>query len=225
MLATLATRGTPAVIVGGSGLHFRALVDPLTFGPTDPAMRMDLEAVDLEDLVVELLAADPAAADHVDLANPRRVVRAVEILRLTDETPSERASRPETDALRSYRPVVAHRVVGVDPGEQLEARVAGRFDDMLAAGLLDEVAGLAGRLGRTARQAVGYKELLAVVTGEHSLAVARGDAIRATLAVAKRQRTFFRRDPRIRWIPWDDDPDVRWMRVGSVLEEDPAWTS
>jgi tRNA dimethylallyltransferase len=222
VLATLAARQTPAVIVGGSGLHYRALVDPLRFGPTDPAMRMDLEAVDLEDLVVELLAADPAAADHVDLANPRRVVRAVEILRLAGETPSERASRPEMDALRSYRPLVAHRVVGVDPGDELEARVTRRFDDMLAAGLLDEVAGMAGRLGRTARQAVGYKELLAVVAGERSLAVARGAAIRATLALAKRQRTFFRRDPRIRWIPWDDDPDVRWMRLRNVLEEDPA---
>lgn len=225
VLADLERRAVTAVIAGGSGLHHRALVDPLTFGPTDAALRTELEAAALEDLVTELLGSDPDAGAHVDLANPRRVVRAVEILRLSGETPSVRASRPEMEALRDYRPVVPHRSVGVDPGDALHERVTRRFTSMLQRGLLDEVARLAPRLGRTARQAVGYKELLPVVAGEASLEQGTANAIRATTALAKRQRTFFRRDPRIHWIPWDDDPVVRWDRVRSVLEEDPAWSS
>lgn len=224
-LAALEQRNIAAVISGGSGLHHRALVDPLTFAPSDPAVRAELEGVGSAALVAELLTADPAAAAHVDLANRRRVVRAVEILRLSGETPSRRAATDERAALRRFEPLISHRTVGLDPGPALPDRVAVRFDVMLAAGLLDEVAGLAGRLGRTARQAVGYKELLPVVAGQRSLAEGRTAAIRATLALAKRQRTFFRRDPRIRWIPWHDDPDVRWERARAVLEEDRAWSS
>ena len=78
---------------------------------------------------------------------------------------------------------------------------------MLSAGLVEEVAGLAPRLGRTARQAVGYRELLPVVDGDGDLESARAEAIRATASLAKRQRTYFRRDPRIQWIPWHHDTD------------------
>lgn len=225
VLDALDARGVTAVIVGGSGLHHRALVDPLTFGPTHPQTRAEVEAMQLEELVAELLRADPGAGAKVDLANPRRVVRAVEILRLTGETPTQRAARPEVEALRSYRAEVPHSAVGVDAGDALEDRVVTRFDRMLACGLLEEVARLAPRLGRTARQAVGYKELLPVVAGVVSLEEGKADAIRATLALAKRQRTYFRRDPRIRWIDWDDDPAVRWERTRNVLEEGRVWTS
>jgi tRNA dimethylallyltransferase len=94
---------------------------------------------------------------------------------------------------------------------------------MLEAGLIDEVAALAPRLGRTARQAVGYKQLMPVVSGETPLEEGRDGAIRATLALAKRQRTFFRRDPRIEWISWHHDPEERAAAAWSRLEE--AWTS
>jgi tRNA dimethylallyltransferase len=92
--------------------------------------------------------------------------------------------------------------VGIDPGPIIGERIERRFDAMLSAGLVEEVAGLAPHLGRTARQAVGYRELLPVVEEHGSLAAARTEAIRATASLAKRQRTYFRRDPRIRWIPW-----------------------
>jgi tRNA dimethylallyltransferase len=224
VLDDLERRGVPAVIAGGSGLHFRALIDPLDFPPTDTAMRAELEASDPAILVGELLAADPAAADLVDLANPRRVLRAVEIHRLTGATPSDRAASAAARDVREYRAARAVVAIGVDPGEALSERVARRFDRMLEAGLLDEVASLAPRLGVTARQAVGYKELLEVVAGTSSLPAGRERAIDATLALAKRQRTFFRRDPRIHWIAWHDDAAER-VRVARTVLEEAEWIS
>ena len=82
----------PLIISGGSGLHFRALVDPMSFAPTNPALRSELEAEDHLMLVDELTKADDRAGLLVDLANPRRVIRAVEVLRLTGETPSDRSA-------------------------------------------------------------------------------------------------------------------------------------
>ncbi len=219
VLDRLAAAGTTAVIAGGSGLHFRALVDPMSFAPSDPTLRQELESVDVDDLVVELLGADPGAAVHVDMANPRRVVRAVEVLRLTGQTPSQRAASPRAASVRTYEPLRAFVAVGLDPGAGLEARVTRRFDAMLARGLLDEVRDLAGRLGRTARQAVGYKELLPVISGAVDLEEGRTEAIRATMGLAKRQRTFFGRDPRIRRLPWQDDSDERRASALAALRE------
>jgi tRNA dimethylallyltransferase len=207
------------VVCGGSGLHFRALVDPLEFPPTDPKVRDELERAGHEQLIAELQALDPHAADHVDLANPRRVVRALEIQRITGLTPSERAASAAGEAVRRYLSAVPLLVLGCDPGEGLADRVAARFDRMLDRGLLDEVERLAPRLGRTARQAVGYKELLPVVERGVDLAVARDEALRATLALAKRQRTYFGKDPRVHWIPWHHDPAQRLERAMAAVEE------
>lgn len=225
VLDDLANSHRAAVIAGGSGLHFRALVDPMSFAPTEPGLRSQLEATPVADLVTELLGDDPDAGAHVDLANPRRVLRAVETFRLTGVTPSQRAGTAEAEALRSYTPRMPLVALGVDPGDGLPARVADRFDAMLDAGLLDEVEALAPRLGRTARQAVGYKELLPVVRGEASIEDGRATAIQATLGLAKRQRTFFRRDPRIRWLAWHDDADERTFEAHRALEEAETWTS
>jgi tRNA dimethylallyltransferase len=218
----IAARGRTAVIVGGSGLHFRSLIDPLTFAPTDEALRDLLEAEDAEALRRELLTADPDAAAVVDLDNRRRVLRAVEVLRLTGQTPTHRAGGDEAAAIRSYRSQRPFLAVGLDPGVQLADRVVARFDGMLEAGLLAEVASLCGRMGRTAAQAVGYRELLPVVAGESALEDARERTIDATLALAKRQRTFFRRDPRVRWLPWHHDLGTMVERARRVLEA--AWT-
>ncbi len=223
-MESIASRARP-VIAGGSGLHFRSLVDPMTFAPSDAGIRAGLESLPIETVVVELLAADPDAAAHVDLANPRRVVRAVEIHRLTGETPSLRAAAPESAAVRAYEPRLPLVILGVDPGEALRQRIIERFDRMLAAGLEAEVARLGPRLGRTARQAVGYKELLPVVAGESTLPDARDRAIQATVGLAKRQRTFFRRDPRIRWLPWHHDAGRRREAALTVVAEELQWTS
>jgi tRNA dimethylallyltransferase len=112
----------------------------------------------------------------------------------------------------------------VDPGEGLAQRVEARFDAMLEAGLLAEVSALAPRLGPTARQAVGYKQLLPVVAGRSSLEAGRRRAVDATRALAGRQRTFFGRDPRMTRVEWHDDARRRAEAVAAVFEE-AGWTS
>lgn len=226
-LDEIAGRGGTAIIVGGSGLHFRALVDPLEFPPSNSAVRASIEAMDAEDAAVELLAADSVAASHVDMANPRRVARALEIHRLTGETPSQRANTAGAAAVRNYESRVPILALGLDPGEELADRVTQRFDAMLVTGLLDEVEQLRDRLGITASQAVGYKELLPVIRGDVLLEEGRQEAIRATLGLAKRQRTFFGRDPRIRWLPWHTGPG-RMNRITAAARDairETAWIS
>jgi tRNA dimethylallyltransferase len=225
VLAGLDAAGVPALVAGGSGLHFRALVDPLDFPPSDAAVRALFDALDPEQAAAVLVEEDPGAADHVDLGNPRRVTRALEIMELTGATPSQRAVSPAGRAVRSYEAEIPVAAVGLDPGDGLEERVRRRTDAMLAAGLLDEVRRLGSRLGLTARQAVGYKELLPVVAGEATLDEGREAMIRATLALAKRQRTYFRRDPRIRWLAWHDDPDRRAGAAEQALGEAVPWIS
>lgn len=225
VLADLETREVRPVLVGGSGLHFRALVDPMQFPPADLAVRDELEGLDPHEARRRLLDADPSAAAVVDLANPRRVARALEVLTLAGLTPSERHISADAEALRQYRSLVPVRPVGLDPGELLADLVERRVDSMLQAGLLEEVELLADRLGPTAGQAVGYKEMLGVVRGEVPLAEGRAATASATMALAKRQRTYFRRDPRIRWLPWSSDRDESVTAARRVLEEAAAWSS
>ncbi len=224
-VAEIMSEGKRVVISGGSGLHFRAVVDPMTFAPTDPDVREQLESMDGEELRSLLLAADPTAGDHVDVANPRRVVRAVEVWRLTGQTPSYRAMTREAAAVRRYEPLVPFKGFGVDAGTMLAGRAANRLHTMVEGGFVDEVEGLRGRLGTNAAQAVGYMEFLRAVDGEISMDDAFNGAIRSTKRLVKAQRTFFRRDPRIVWLTWQDDEAVRIQsaveRIGEVMQ----WTS
>jgi tRNA dimethylallyltransferase len=221
VLDDLADRGATALVTGGSGLHFRALVDPLEFPPHDPELRGRIEAAGAAAGRARLLEIDPAAGDALDLANPRRVERALEVYELTGATPSERASGWSARAVAAYQPWLPFAAVGVDPGAELAQRVDRRLRTMLAAGFLEEVARLAGVLGATAAEAVGYKQLLPVVLGDTPVERGGEDAIRATMSLAKRQRTYFRRDPRIEWVPWSSDPDQRYERIRRCLVEDP----
>jgi len=207
------------ILVGGSGLHFRAVVDPLIFPPSDPEVREELDTRPSFDNVDELRRIDPDADRHVDITNPRRVVRALEVYRLTGNTPSERAASKEAEAIKSYQPLFEFSAVGLDPGAQLADRIARRLSRMLNDGFLNEVRQLAPRLGRTASQAVGYKQLLPVVHGVEREDAGVAEAIRATLRLAKHQRTYFHRDPRISWVPWSDDPDALYGVVRSIFEE------
>jgi len=207
------TEAPVIVISGGSGLHFRALVDPMSFAPTDAGLRAELEASDTADLVGELLAIDPEAGANVDLANPRRVVRALEVTRLTGETPSRRAGSAVAEDVRRYVPEVRFEAVGVDPGSDLDYRIQARLDMMRAGGLVEEVQALRARLGRTARNAVGYREIVAAVEGMTDIEEAFVRIASSTRKLARRQRTWFQRDPRIRWIPWIEDVDQRTKRV------------
>ena len=194
--------GSPVLIVGGSGLHFRSVVDPLEFPPSDAGVRAAVEATPSHDLLAELMASDPEAGDVLDLHNPRRVVRAVEILRITGRTPSERARLPTARDVRAYRSAIPVTIFGLDrlDDQQFDERLGTRIDRMRADGLLEEVARLRDHMGRQASQAVGYKELIDVVDGRLDADTAFRRISVSTRALVKRQRTFLRRDPRIRWF-------------------------
>jgi tRNA dimethylallyltransferase len=185
----------------------------MSFAPTDPTLRAELEERDEEELVDALLEADPEARSLVDLANPRRVVRAVEIYELTGETPSRRAGTALAEDVRRYVPELEFTAVGIDPGSELEGRIERRLDRMREGGLVDEVRRLAPRLGRTAANAVGYREILAALRGEAGMDEAFTRISANTKRLARKQRTWFQRDPRIRWIPWIEDPGERTERV------------
>ncbi len=207
-----ASSGVPLIVVGGSGLYFRALVDELVFPPHDEGVRRSVEAMTEAARRAELLELDPKAAGHVDLHNPRRVARALEIALLTGDGPSDRPS-----GMGTYQARYRFRAVGLDAGSRSAGRIEDRLQHMVRAGLVEEVAALTDRLGRTASSAVGYRQLLRVVRGEVGLREGLEQARRATVALARRQRTFFGRDPRISWLPWSDDPEARVLAAREAL--------
>lgn len=201
-VAAILERGRTAVVAGGSGLYVRALLDDLSFPDTDPDLRAELEArLQAEGpglLHDELARLDPEAAARIDRRNGRRVVRALEVVRLTGRPFA--ASQP-TEAT----PVVHATQVAIDvPRPELAERIAVRARAMFDGGLLEETAALleAGlERGTTAPRAVGYAQACAVLRRE----IAVEDAVRATTVatrqLARRQLTWFRRDARIRWLP------------------------
>jgi tRNA dimethylallyltransferase len=164
-----------------------------------------------------LLGIDPDARTLVDLANHRRVVRAVEIYQLTGETPSVRAGTALAEDVRRYVPEIGFVAVGVDPGAALEPRIEARLHRMREEGLVDEVRRLAPDLGRTARNAVGYRQVLSALRGDIGVDEAFTQASSHTKRLARKQRTWFQRDPRIRWIPWIEDVEERSSRVLEAL--------
>jgi tRNA dimethylallyltransferase len=210
-VADIEARGKRALLVGGTGLYVQAVVDDLRFPQEDPDLRAELETWTAEPGGVacaydELRRRDPDAADKIDPHNARRIVRALEVIRLT--------GRP----FSSFGPGVDHfgptafpvRMAGVWlPRDVLNARIGERFAAMRNAGLVDEVRRLlAGPpLSRTAAQAIGYKEVIdALSGGGGSLEAAIETAIRRTRSFARRQRMWFRRDPRITWLGATDNP-------------------
>ena len=215
-IADILDRGRVPLLVGGSGLYFHAVVDEFVFPPTDDAVRARLEAeaaaAGLPTTYRRLADADPAAAARIQPGNLRRIVRALEVIELTGRPFS--SFRGAMDA-----PVSRYRltVVGLDPGsEALRARVAERVAGMAAAGLVEEVRRLAGRpLSRTARQALGYKELLDAMERGTPPEAALEAVVRRTRAYARRQLAWFRRDPRVRWSTLPPGP----QRLAWALEE------
>ncbi len=207
-IAALDARGVTPVFVGGSGLYLRAALDELEFPGTDPALRAALEARLATEgapaLHAELLSRDPVAAARIDPANGRRTVRALEVIELTGEPFS--APGEMTD----YRTAYQVSAIGLEMDlDALDARLAQRVDRMWAAGLVDEVRALADdglREGVTARRALGYHQVLAFLDGEYDEATARERTVQATKRYVRRQLSWFRRDPRITWLPADSDP-------------------
>ena len=199
-ITALLARGVTPVVVGGSGLYIRAVLDRMEFPGTDAELRTQLEhelaTAGPAPLHARLAAADPAAAQAILPTNGRRIVRALEVITLT--------GRPFTASLPSYESVYDAVQIGLDlPNDDLDRRVDERVDRMFAAGLVDEVRRLDGaglRDGVTASRALGYAQVLSMIDGTLSEQQARAETATATRRFVRRQRSWFGRDPRVRWL-------------------------
>lgn len=193
-----------AVLVGGSGLYVRAVLDRLEFPGTDPAIRDRLEgelaAAGPGALHARLARADPAAAAAILPSNGRRIVRALEVIELS--------GGPFAASLPAYEPVYDAVQIGLRlPRADLDGRIASRVDRMWRAGLVDEVTRLAGdglRAGRTASRALGYAQVLRYLDGACAQEHSRAETVRATRRFARRQEAWFRRDQRVTWLHASD---------------------
>ncbi|MGN6132175.1 MAG: tRNA (adenosine(37)-N6)-dimethylallyltransferase MiaA [Nocardioidaceae bacterium] len=202
-------RGVTPVLVGGSALYTRAVLDRFEFPGTDPEVRAALEAelerIGAEALHRRLAQADPVAAERIIATNGRRVVRALEVIAIT--------GRPFSATLPGLEYFYAEAVqVGVDiPRPVLDERIALRVERMWASGFVDEVRRLEARglrEGRTASRALGYQQVLAFLAGEVTEAEAKEQTVVGTRRFARRQDAWFRKDPRITWVGWDDPARV-----------------
>ena len=215
-LGDIDRRGRHALLVGGTGLYLRAVVDELDIPGRYPEVAASLEAelaagrAAPADLHVRLAELDPVGAARMEPSNRRRVVRALEV--------TLGSGRPFSEfgpGLEAY-PSSGIPQIGLALGpEEIDRRIGARFSAMVAQGLVDEVRALASRPGgisRTARQALGYREVLAHVEDGVPLDACLEEAVRRTRRFARRQASWFRRDPRITWAP---DP----AEASELLEE------
>ncbi len=204
-IAGIEGRGRRALLVGGTGLYLRAVVDDLAVPGRFPAVRAELEAeADTAALHRRLVALDPVAAGRMERTNRRRVVRALEVT-----LGSGRPFSSYGPGLDVY-PSTPFALVGIAVQHEVVARrIEERYRDQMAAGFLDEVRGLLAEprgMSRTARQALGYAELIDHLAGGRDLDDAVELAVRRTRRFARRQGSWFRRDPRIEWLHADGDP-------------------
>jgi tRNA dimethylallyltransferase len=198
-------RGKTPILVGGSGLYVRAAIDNLEFPGTDPAVRARLEnelgTIGPAPLHARLTDLDPVAAAAILASNGRRIIRALEVIELS--------GRPFSATLPEYESVFPVVQLGVEmPRSELDQRIADRVRRMWQLGLVDEVrqlelAGL--RDGRTASRALGYAQVLKHLAGEWAEETAAEQTILATRRFVRRQESWFRRDPRIAWLPAGPD--------------------
>ncbi|MHA6763224.1 tRNA (adenosine(37)-N6)-dimethylallyltransferase MiaA [Streptacidiphilus sp. PAMC 29251] len=202
----LLAQGRTPVLVGGSGLYVRAVIDELEFPGTDPAVRarleQELEQLGSAALHERLAALDPPAGLAILPSNGRRIVRALEVVEIT--------GKPFTANLPGHQAVYDAVQIGVQvPRPELDRRIALRVDLMWEAGLVEEVEQLAAvglREGRTASRALGYQQALSQLAGESAEQEARDETVRATKRFARRQESWFRRDPRVHWLPHEGRP-------------------
>jgi tRNA dimethylallyltransferase len=197
----IAARGRTPILVGGSGLYIRAVIDDMRFPGTDADVRANLEAelavVGAPAMHARLAAADPATAATLLPTNGRKIVRALEVAAI--------GGGAFTGLMPSYESVYDAVVIGLDrPTGELDERLTRRVATMWDRGLVEEVRGLAEhaglRDGVTARRALGYKQVLALLDGELSDEEARARTVQATKRFVRRQRSWFRPDPRINWL-------------------------
>jgi tRNA dimethylallyltransferase len=205
VMAGIEARGRRALFVGGTGLYLHALIDDFAVPGRWPDLWHELDGQpDTMALHRRLKELDPVGAARAEPGNRRRVLRALEVT-LGSGRPFS-SFGPGVDAF----PPTGWRLAGVWlPREVLARRIEGRLEAMMDAGFLDEVRSLAGRpggLSRTASQALGYRELLAHVAGRSTLEDAVAEAARRTRQFSRRQRMWWRRDPRVRWFGTPENP-------------------
>jgi tRNA dimethylallyltransferase len=199
-VAEIHARGRLPLLVGGSGLYVRAVLDKLDFPGTDPELRSRLEQelaqVGAPALHARLAELDPAAAAAILPGNGRRIVRALEVVRLS--------GRPFSAMLPSYESIYPATQIGIElPRPDLDARVSSRVDRMWQQGLVAEVRGLlaAGLAeSRTASRALGYAQVLRYLSGDWTEQQALHQTVLATRRFVRRQESWFRRDPRVIWV-------------------------
>ena len=208
------SRGKSVVMVGGTGLYIKAVIDELNFPDTDPMVRHTLNK-EAEDLGIDAMFArleklDPAAAIAIDRANLRRIIRALEVIEITGKPFTANLPREE-----SIRYPDARQFGLVMDRELLSERIDQRVNTMFENGFVEEVQKLmsSGLLeGRTAQRALGYSQIVSHLKGETSLDAAVEETKRATRQYARRQETWFSRDARIKWI------STRQPRLETILE-------
>jgi tRNA dimethylallyltransferase len=210
VISDLIEQGILPIVVGGSMLYIAALINTFEFPGRDEALRAQLEqdVIDLGPAAMHkrLELLDETAASRIEPQNGRRIVRALEIVMITGEPFA--ASLP--DQFESFLPVLE---IGLNSArEHLVERLAQRVKDMWAAGLVDEVQGLEDkgiRESKTASQAIGYSQALASIDGRLTEDEAIAETILLTQRYARRQMSWFRRDPRIHWFDYQDDDLLR----------------
>ena len=209
-IADCRARGVIPVVVGGSALYVRAVVDDFDFPGTDAGVRArleaDLDAGGPDTLHARLAALDPQSATIIGPANGRRLVRALEVVELTGAPYA--STLPAHDY---WLPGIVQIGLRIDR-PTLDDRIARRVEAMWAAGFVEEVRSLAARSpglrdGVTASRALGYRQLLAYLDGELTEDEAREQTVQGTRRFARRQGGWFTRDPRITWLDWDA-PDL-----------------
>ncbi len=208
------SRGKSVVMVGGTGLYIKAVIDELNFPDTDPMVRHTLnkeaEELGIDAMFARLEKLDPAAAIAIDRANLRRIIRALEVIEITGKPFTANLPREE-----SIRYPDARQFGLVMDRELLSTRIDERVNTMFEEGFVEEVQKLmpAGLLeGRTAQRALGYSQIVSHLQGEVSLDAAIEETKRATRQYARRQETWFSRDARIKWI------STRQTRLETILE-------
>ncbi len=228
-VAEIQSHGRVPVLCGGTGLYFKAFLEGLGEAPpADATLRAELEAAPLENLLAELRERDPAAYERIDKKNPRRVIRAVEVIRLTGkpfsaqqsrwgETPGEPQGQNETSGSRGRSPhqSMSRVFCFTRSSADLHARINVRVDAMFGRGLVDETRELLKHgltENKTAMQAIGYRQVVEHLRGERSLPETIELVKIRTRQFAKRQLTWFRAQKNLEWIELrPDDPLEKWL--------------
>ena len=223
-------RGRLPILCGGTGLYFKAFHEGVgSAPPADPQIRAALEQIPLLELLRELEARDPAHYAVIDRQNPRRVVRALEVIRLTGKPFSQQrdAWEPKPSAAAgepaNAPPAAPFRIIGIERNrEELNHRIDARVEEMFAAGLVAETEALLPRglaENRTASQAIGYRQVMEHLCGERGLPATVALVQQKTRQYAKRQMTWFRAQAGVEWIRLgcDGTPETVVKKITSAM--------